>query len=325
MLTERENALRAYRRSKDLAWVPLAEDCYQVVMPSAMKEQAEFGKDGADWFGCRWCWDPTCFGHAPDIRQKYLLEDITMWREVVKFPDLDAIDFQACAEKDLEHANREGKILRLFCEKGPFERVSALMGFEEAFASMLTESEEYQALIDAIADWKIDLFGRLIDAYRPDEMICHDDLGSAHGPLISVSCYRELIQPAHKRMVAAVHEKGVLYTHHSCGHMQEFIPCLIENGVDMINPVQYMNDWEMIEKQYADQVSFNVNLSHYANYFDAAPEQILSDVHRAIDIFAPYQNVIIESRVSNKLLPENQKRSTEEARRYGREFYSRLR
>lgn len=320
-ITERENALRAYRRTMDCKWVPLGEDCYSVVIPSCSREQAAFGQDGTDWFGCSWCWDASCFGHAPDVRKGYILKDITKWQETVRFPDLDQIDFMACAEKDLEKIDREQRLVRMFCEKGPFERVNALMGFEEAFVAMITEPEAYKDLIDAVADWKIQLFEKLIDAYHPDELLVHDDLGSSHGPLISIECYQKLIQPAHKRMVEAVHKKDAFYTHHSCGLMQDFIPLLIENGVDMINPLQYVNDWEMIVQTYHDRVSFNVNLSYHGNYFEAKPQQIIEDVHRAIDIFAPYQNVVVESRLSNKLLPENQKLSTEEARRYCWDYY----
>ena len=53
-LTEKENALRAILRDGEPEWVPVLEDCMDIIIASPMQEYAPFGQSGKDWFGCEW-------------------------------------------------------------------------------------------------------------------------------------------------------------------------------------------------------------------------------------------------------------------------------
>jgi len=261
-------------------------------------------------------------GYAPDVRNPPLLDDITRWREVVRFPDIDALDWEAAASKDTANVDRAGKLIRVMIESGPFERIHHLMGFQEAFLAMSEEPEEYKALVDAIADFKVRLIGKICKHYKPDNIFAHDDLGSAQGPMMSLAMYRELLKPAHKRIVEAIRSFGVICTHHSCGRMEAFIPDLIEIGVQAINPVQAVNDLGEVARKYSDALIFDVGGDTTANYQGAHEDAIRQDVRDVIDCFGPQKNLIISCFPKNVKCISNYDVVLDEARRYGRSFYS---
>lgn len=320
-LTEKENVLRAILRTGEPEWVPILADAVDVVIPSPMLEYAPFGQSGTDWFGCYWQWDDASFSHGPDARQPVPIADITQWRDKLQLPDLDAIDWKEAAIKDTAHCDRENKLMRVFCVIGPFERMSFLLGMENAFVSMYEEPEEYKAMIECLADFKIRLFEKIINAYHPDEIFFHDDLGSANGPMISPEIYRELIKPCHKKIADAVKSHGVIFTYHSCGHMEAFIDDLIDIGADMINPLQPMNNWKEIAEKYAGKVSFDVGAESRANYIETTREELIEDCHKVIDIFAPTKSFMIECYISNMACRDKGDIINQEARDYGGQFY----
>lgn len=322
-LTEKENALRAILRDGEPEWVPVLEDCMDIIIASPMQEYAPFGQSGKDWFGCEWEWDEMSCSHGPNLKKPPLVEDITQWREIVKFPDLDAIDWKTAAEKDLQNCDRENRLVRLFCTLGPFERVSIMLGMENAFIAMYEEPEEYKALINAVADYKIKLLDKMLEAYRPDEVFFHDDLGSANGPLISPDMYREFIKPAHRRIAEVIHKHGAIYTHHSCGNMEVFIEDFIDNGAQMLNPLQPLNNWKEIVEKYSDRVSFDVGAEFRANFTDTGEAELIEDCHKVIDTFAPGKNLLFECFISNAKCLKNRDIMYREARKYGQEFYRR--
>lgn len=322
-LTERENALRVILHQGDPEWVPVLADCYDTVFPSLVAENPPFGQSGEDWFGCKWLWDQQSFAHGPDFNHPYLLEDITQWRECVKFPDLDAMDWDEAAVRDTANCDRENRLTRLFCLMGPFERINEMMGMEGAFVAMYEQPEEYKALIEALGDFKIKLMEKLIDAYKPDEIFFQDDLGGANGPLISPVMYRELIKPTHKRITDYILERGVLLTYHSCGHMSAFIDDLLDLNPHMINPLQHINDWKAVAEKYKDKpIGFTIGCETRANYPETTDEMLVEDVRELIDTFGPHKNLIVDCFISNMACMPKRDILLDEARSYGKAFYS---
>lgn len=320
-LTEKENALRVILRRGEPEWIPILEDCMDIVIASPVQEYAPFGQSGQDWFGCEWIWDEISCSHGPNLKKPPLIQDITRWRDIVKFPDLDAIDWKRAALEDLRLCDRKNKLLRLFCTLGPFERVSVMLGMENAFIAMYEEPDEYKALIDAVTEYKVQLLDKMLNAYQGDEVFFHDDLGSARGPLISLDMYRRFVKPAHKRIGDVIRSHGAIYTHHSCGNMEIFIDDLIDNGAQMINPLQPVNNWESIVKNYSQKVSFDVGAEFRANFPETTEKELREDCHKVIDTFGPGKNLLFECFISNSKCTENKELMYEEARKYGKAYY----
>ena len=309
-------------RSGDPEWVPIVSDCIDMVFPRDVKERPQRGQNGKDWFGCNWIWDEECLGFAPDLHQPYLVDDIARWRDFVTFPDLNAIDWEAAATDYTAGIDRENKIVRILLESGPFERSHHILGFEGAFMAMYDNPDEYKELINAITDYKVNLIGKLIDAYKPDEIFAQDDLGHNSGPMFSLEIYREFIKPAHIRISEAIRSKDVIHTHHSCGCIEIFIEDLLETGVQILNPIQSCNDWKMIAEKYSDRVSFEVGADYYIARENSTEEDIRSEVRMIIDIFGPHKNTMLGVFPSNKTCLNKMDIAISEARSYGSSFYN---
>lgn len=67
-----------------------------------------------------------------------------------------------------------------------------------------------------------------------------DDLATQISTMVSPSLYREMVSPYHKKLFDFIRSKAKNPVHifyHTCGAVKELIPCLIDEGVDVLNPV----------------------------------------------------------------------------------------
>ena len=95
-----------------------------------------------------------------------------------------------------------------------------------------------------------------------DGAMVFDDLGNQQGTLMSPSDYREFYKPYQAEIIKHIRQylrpdaKIIL---HSCGSIYDFIPDLIDIGVQVLNPVQplarNMEPWRL-KKEFGKDVSF---------------------------------------------------------------------
>ncbi|MHA1741487.1 MAG: uroporphyrinogen decarboxylase family protein [Candidatus Thorarchaeota archaeon] len=66
-----------------------------------------------------------------------------------------------------------------------------------------------------------------------------DDLGQQQGPLMPLAQYRKIIRPRQKELFRFVKERTDAYFfYHTCGSVIQYVPDLIQLGVDILNPVR---------------------------------------------------------------------------------------
>ena len=306
-LTPRENMLMAYRHETP-AYIPCTYIDAGVMIPYAQGERYTGIERGKDWFGVEWVYEPTVHAPMPDPG-KHMFEDIADWRDFVRFPDLDAVDWEKAAYLDLHGdvvaANQGkgyvplkrgksvmdgGKLGYALVLNGMFERMHAFMGFENALVSLVTDPEECFQFFSAMADYKIEFFKKIAKYYPVDVINAHDDYGASDRMFMSPEVWRKLLKPNLKRMVDAVHELGLIYQHHSCGFIEPIIGDLVEIGVDALDPLQVTNkNIREIKDKYQSKLTFvggmdNVNVLDVEN---ATPEEIQNEYKRATDLLAP--------------------------------------
>jgi uroporphyrinogen decarboxylase len=133
-------------------------------------------------------------------------------------------------------------------EEGMMDLV-ANVDFAEAFLERLTAS-----IITAQACYLAEV-GDLIDVH-----FAADDLSGQSGPLLAPATWRALVKPRQARIMAAIRARTrapIFY--HSCGAVTEFLPELIEIGVNIINPVQVAAagmDTAALKKRFGKDLSF---------------------------------------------------------------------
>jgi uroporphyrinogen decarboxylase len=173
---------------------------------------------------------------------------------------------------------------QLFRVRGMAEGLMDLVANQDfacAFLDRLTET------IIAAQEHFLDEVGDLIDVH-----FAADDLAGQSGPLISPDIFRKLVKPRWARILAAIKSKTKAQIFfHSCGAVAEFLPDLIEIGVDIINPVQVsatgMNAGDL-KRRFGKRLSFwggGCDTQRVLNLAD--PEQVRDEVRHRIRDLAP--------------------------------------
>lgn len=287
MITERENFLKMINR-EDLDFVPFQPNLLQMILPSAIGDRAPGCGTGYDWFGVHWTEDPKMpMMPTATVNQKPILEDICDWKEVIKWPDLSTIDWEECAKKDV-HKKDPSKILCAMMVSGPFERLHDLMGFEDALCALITDPEECEAFFSRLCDFKIEQIKYLKKYYDVDMVHFQDDWGSQKDLFFNPELWRQHIKPHVKRVIDAAHAEGVYFDMHSCGKIDRIVDEIIEMGVDVLDPVQPINDMARWINDYNRKVIFMgaLDAQGVIDNLESTDEDIRKEVETKIDLFA---------------------------------------
>ena len=270
MLTPRENFKRFFR-NEEYEWLPSNEDqrlFVPAVIPSnvargMVRQQNPYPVEqygGKDYFGVEWVYDAPNSGSMEVRPLLDDLEDLEEWEEKIVFPDLDSYDWAGCAAENAEYLDTD-KLISTTIFSGFFERLISFIGFEDAAIALIDEDyKEYvHALFDKLADFYIDLIARMNKHFGVEYFDFHDDWGTQRATIFSVKTYEEMIMPYIKKVADGAHAMGILMEQHSCGLIEDFIPGLIETGVDTWRG-QAINDKKKLVEEYGDQFCFGVEL-----------------------------------------------------------------
>lgn len=258
----------------------------------AIEKGAQFG-DCMDGFGIRWEYPSTGGGAAIPANDVFVLDDICDWREKVHIPDPAEFDWKACCQMEcqiLGEPDREHELVEFGFGNGVFERLAALMGFEEALYSIAAEPEEVDALFTAITDYKVKSLDYIIDAYHPDTIVYYDDIATQKAPFISLETYRTLIKPHHKRFAQECIKRGIIPIYHCCGRAESMVEDMIDCGWAAWTSVQPTNDICKLIETYGDRISFlgGYDTTGPAARASVTQEEIDAEVKRCIETYGPY-------------------------------------
>ncbi len=116
-----------------------------------------------------------------------------------------------------------------------------IRGMDNFLCDLYLDESGVRRLLDALLEMYMARLRIIVDSIGP--YLCTlrfvDDLGTQQAPLIDPGKYRELIKPYHRTMWDFVHSNSKCkVTLHSCGAVSDFIPDLLDAGLDILNPVQ---------------------------------------------------------------------------------------
>lgn len=313
-MTEKENLLRAFRLDHPL-WIPRIQVSAAIIQPWSTIRDRPRG-DTYDWYGVHW----KDFVAVPEER---ILEDICDWEQVVHFPDLDAIDWEGGAKKDCEGIDRAEKAVWIRLPVGLFERMHALMSFENALIALLEESEATQAFLDRLTEFRIECLDRLITYYKPDIISMHDDYGTQRDLFMSPAVWRQFFKKNISKIAEHVKKRGVIFSLHSCGKVDRIVGDFVECGVDSWDSVQPCCDLPALYAAYGDKISFSTNVGIQCVSADlGTPELAREETRRVIDMMAKYGGLIpITSWGACR--PEIREAMQDEVTKYGEAYYTR--
>jgi uroporphyrinogen decarboxylase len=169
-----------------------------------------------------------------------------------------------------------------------------MRGLERWFMDMIENPSFCEALIDRTSQYWVDwMEGFLLQTGDLlDIVMIGDDLAGQNGPLFSPMFYRKIVRPRQQRIIDTIKKLSqAKIWYHTCGDCSQYIPDLIEMGVDILNPVQ-ISAREMDPRKLKEK--FGKNIVFWGGGIDsqrvlpfASPEKIREEVKNNLEIFKP--------------------------------------
>lgn len=317
-MTEKENLLRAIRHQNP-QWVPNAFKIMQTVCfldPPVVERPIGAGTD--DW-GVKYLFNAAAEDGSYPFQGDYVLTDVTKWREQVRFPDVDTMDWSDIAEGwerksiDLDAIDRENRLVIGLVRIGVFERLYLLMGMENALINYIAEPEAMAELAEAIADYRIALIKKFAQTVKLDMIWYSDDWGTQSSLFVSPEIWRQIIMPQTKRIYDCAKELGLMVCQHSCGRIEPIFADFVSMGPDIWNPCQPCNDLAALKKAFGDQICFFGGIdSQRIGRSDVTLEEVRAEVRLRIDqlagvggyIAAPSQTTVYKPEIMAAMFTE---------------------
>ena len=254
---------------------------------------------GFDPFGIEWV--ATKEGVIPNTR-KILFDDIADWEKYVHFPDNDSLGIEQVAAIETANFNRKDKIQIILSVCGLFERMAALMGFENALISIAEDPESCREFLDAFSDYKIKTINKMIDCYQPDLLIFFDDIATARSLFMSKETWQSVFKPYLKKIVDAVTARGVIYGQHTCGRCEEILDDYVELGIRYWHSAQIVNDLPSIMERFGNKllVDGGWDSSGPPSYVNASIEEVIEETKRCLREYSGYRNFIMSPTLLNE-------------------------
>ncbi len=186
--------------------------------------------------------------------------------------------------------------------------------FQSWMITLATEPEYVDALLTKIVDAWLENLRRFVAAVgeRVHILQFNDDLGTQDAPFLSVRMFRERIFPHYKRGLDWIHQNTRMKVFmHNDGAIADFVPTLIEMGVDILNPVQTTAkgmDPAKLKREFGDRLVFwgaACDCQHTLPF--GTPEQVAREVRENIRILGEGGGYVLASvhNIQANVPPEN--------------------
>ncbi|BAX81211.1 uroporphyrinogen decarboxylase family protein [Labilibaculum antarcticum] len=226
--------------------------------------------------------------------------------EVEKYPWPNPADFLDVekAKKDAENAPDDYFKMGIMWS-AHFQDTCAAFGMEDALITMMMYPEMFQAVIDRITEFYLDLNGRFYEATKGklDGVLIGNDFGSQSALMVDPDMLREYVFPGTKKLIDQAKSYGLTVLHHSCGSIFPIIGDLYEMGVDIVHPIQ-----ALAADMSAEHLSGQFTSKAFCGAVDAqellvngTPEQITS---RVLELKKLFPTGLIISPSHEAILPD---------------------
>ncbi|MDH7482554.1 MAG: uroporphyrinogen decarboxylase family protein [Armatimonadota bacterium] len=207
-----------------------------------------------------------------------------------------------------------------------------LEGGQNAFGweRFMTEIALNTALVEYALDKMVEVYMENLQIYL--EMLggyiqliqMGDDLGTQIATMLSPDLYRRVVKPRHAKQYWYVREHSDVHVFlHACGSCWEIMGDLVEEGVEVLNPVQTSAagmDPRRLKKEFGDKLTFwGGGCDTQSVLPNATPEEIERHVKERIEIFAPGGGFVFTQihNVQANVPPQNVVACYDAAWRYG--------
>ncbi len=169
-----------------------------------------------------------------------------------------------------------------------------MRGLENLFIDMVERPEVLETIIDRTLRYWLDWFRGFLDEAGDvvDVIMIGDDLTGQDGPLFQPRVYRSIVKPRQKALVTYIKSRTkAKIWYHSCGSILPYIPDLLDNGIDALNPVQITArgmDPAGLKARFGDRLTFwGGAVNTQKTLPRGTPAEVREEVRRNLAAFMP--------------------------------------
>jgi uroporphyrinogen decarboxylase len=171
-----------------------------------------------------------------------------------------------------------------------FHDLCDFFGMENYFLKMFTFPQVVEAATRKIMEFYLEINERIYQkaANKIDAVFFGSDLGSQYNALIGPNEFRMFVLPYIKQITDQAKKYHLPVVMHSCGSVYEFIPDLIDAGIDGLHPLQAKAanmDAVNLAKNFKDKLVFIGGVDTQDLLPFGTPQQIKDEIARIADIF----------------------------------------
>jgi uroporphyrinogen decarboxylase len=206
-----------------------------------------------------------------------------------------SMDLKGLREKAKKlHDKGEFCLVGDMIDSGIFEPCWYLRGFENYLMDLVIDPDFATAQLEGMYHYQLkrySLFLQEVGEYL-DIIFVGDDLATAENVIMNPQTYRNLIKPYHKEYFKNLKKlaPNAKLLYHSCGSIFNFIPDLIEIGVDILNPIQVSAqgmDTKVLKDKFGKELSFWGAIDTTQVMPNGSIEDVKREVHKRIQELGP--------------------------------------
>ncbi|HOX37066.1 MAG TPA: uroporphyrinogen decarboxylase family protein [Candidatus Brocadiia bacterium] len=202
--------------------------------------------------------------YATPLQMDFAIKTLADWKKRAEMLDLERFPLEKNVIENSVKARESGDFHFLTIDE-PIWFSLRLLGHDNCLERMADEPEFIEDIVERITDFGLRRAARLLDAGgRFDALWLWSDLCYKNGMLYSPALHRRHFLKCHRRIKEWCAGRGLPIIYHCDGNVSEFIPLLIEAGIDCIQPLEARcgNDVRVYKRRYGRDIAFfgNINM-----------------------------------------------------------------
>ena len=206
------------------------------------------------------------------------------------FPQANWFDYSTIKQQ----ARKLGKEFAVCCgtagDMDFINGISRARGMEQVLMDLIDDNPVYLEIMDARFKFYYEMHERMLQAGDGLIDFTHigDDLGSQNSSMISLTIFEKHFAPKYGKYFDMVHKYGAKTMMHMCGYVMEFLPRLIELGLDVydvVQPTTADTDIANLNDKFGDKLLFCGSVCVQTTLAWGTPEDVENQVSRRLELF----------------------------------------
>lgn len=258
---------------------------FRLINPDYIGPPMKINEDGswADMWGTTYKWMPYNGGlYETPVGLPFAgIERVEELAEH-QFPSVEWFDFDTIPK----HCDKYKDYALLTGSPGCMDFINGIAfgrGVEQVLIDIAVEDPVYLFLVEKRFSFFYDYIKKIFEKAKGAIDVVHvgEDLGTQNAPIISPAVFKKLHAPYYEKFFKMVHSFGAKTSMHSCGSVRDFIPLLIDIGLDILDVVQVdaaNMDLASLHEEFHKKIMFSGTLSLQNLLSKSTPKEIWDTV-----------------------------------------------